>query len=154
MIKPTREMVLAWYAEWETAHRAGTFKEGPIFMVAELAFAAGHMTGDANADLVRAAYLLREAAFDRAEGRQLATKLESLAASLRIGATVTHADVERLRAENEALRTDAKRYRMVRRGQKWSVVNGIGDALRGPDLDAAIDTALQGSKERGDGTGQ
>ena len=63
-------------------------------------------------------------------------------------------ELERLRAENEALRTDAKRYRMVRRGQQWSVVNGIGDALRGPDLDAAIDTALQGSKERGDGTGQ
>jgi len=36
---------------------------------------------------------------------------------------------------------DAERYRLVRRGQHWSVVNGIGDTLRGEDLDAAIDAA-------------
>lgn len=34
---------------------------------------------------------------------------------------------------------DAKRYRSLRRGQAWSVINGIGDVLRGEDLDAAID---------------
>ena len=37
---------------------------------------------------------------------------------------------------------DAVRYRMVRRGQHWSVINGIGDTLRGDDLDAAIDAQL------------
>lgn len=35
--------------------------------------------------LKRAAYLLREAAFSRSEGRMLAAKLETLAAELRIG---------------------------------------------------------------------
>jgi len=39
---------------------------------------------------------------------------------------------------------DAQRYRELRRGQKWSVVNGIGDTLRGDDLDAAIDAAMKG----------
>lgn len=34
---------------------------------------------------------------------------------------------------------DAKRYRALRRGQAWSVINGIGDVLRGEELDEAID---------------
>lgn len=34
---------------------------------------------------------------------------------------------------------DAKRYRALRRGQDWSVIDGIGDVLRGEELDAAID---------------
>ncbi len=36
---------------------------------------------------------------------------------------------------------DAQRYRLLRRGQKWSVIDGIGDTLRGDVLDAAIDAA-------------
>jgi hypothetical protein len=36
---------------------------------------------------------------------------------------------------------DAERYRLLRRGQQWSVINGIGDTLRGENLDAAIDAA-------------
>ena len=34
---------------------------------------------------------------------------------------------------------DAERYRKVRRGQHWSVVDGIGDMLRDDALDAAVD---------------
>ena len=41
---------------------------------------------------------------------------------------------------------DAARYRRVRRGQKWSVIDGIGNNLRGGDLDAAIDSAMQPPK--------
>jgi len=37
-----------------------------------------------------------------------------------------------------SLRADAERYQQLRRGQKWSVINGIGDVLRGDDLDAAM----------------
>ena len=37
---------------------------------------------------------------------------------------------------------DAKRYRILRRGQHWSVINGIGDTLRADQLDAEIDTTL------------
>ncbi|CAN7192436.1 hypothetical protein [Acidovorax sp. LjRoot117] len=36
----------------------------------------------------------------------------------------------------------AERYRMLRRGQHWSVVDGIGNTLRAEDLDAAIDAVL------------
>lgn len=43
---------------------------------------------------------------------------------------------------NGTLRTDAERYSALRRGQKWSVIDGIGDALRGDELDAAIDAAM------------
>jgi hypothetical protein len=39
---------------------------------------------------------------------------------------------------------DAERYRALRRGQKWSVINGIGDSLRADELDAVIDAALRG----------
>ena len=35
---------------------------------------------------------------------------------------------------------DAARYQLVRRGQHWSVIDGIGNDLRGEALDAAVDT--------------
>lgn len=38
---------------------------------------------------------------------------------------------------------DAQRYRLVRRGQHFSVINGIGDTLRGEALDAAADAAMR-----------
>jgi len=37
---------------------------------------------------------------------------------------------------------DAVRYRLLRRGQEWSVIDGVGDILRADELDAAIDRAL------------
>lgn len=37
---------------------------------------------------------------------------------------------------------DARRYRLIRRGQHWSVVDGAGDTLRAEALDAAIDRAM------------
>ncbi len=36
---------------------------------------------------------------------------------------------------------DAARYRLLRIGQQWSVIDGIGDTLRDEALDAAIDKA-------------
>jgi hypothetical protein len=42
----------------------------------------------------------------------------------------------------DAALIDASRYRSIRRGQHWSVINGIGDALRAETLDAAIDAAI------------
>ena len=38
---------------------------------------------------------------------------------------------------------DAWRYRLLRHGRHWSVIDGIGDELRGEVLDAAIDAAAQ-----------
>jgi hypothetical protein len=38
---------------------------------------------------------------------------------------------------------DAERYRLLRRGQHWSVVDGIGDTLRADALDAAIDAVTE-----------
>ncbi len=52
-------------------------------------------------DLERAAYLLRDAAFGRSEGRQLAAKLEVIAAQLRISAPPMSSELDRLRAELE-----------------------------------------------------
>lgn len=43
----------------------------------------------------------------------------------------------------ETLAKDAGRYRELRRGQKWSVVDGIGDTLRADELDQAIDQAIE-----------
>ena len=39
---------------------------------------------------------------------------------------------------------DAARYRLLRRGQHWSVIDGIGNDLRAEALDAAVDAARQG----------
>ena len=58
------------------------------------------------------------------------------------------AEITRLRAEAEALRKDAERYRSVRRGQQWSVIDGIGDELWGEKLDAAVDAAIAATKEQ------
>ena len=49
--------------------------------------------------------------------------------------------------EIDALRKDAARYRLVRRGQHWSVVDGIGNALRADELDAAIDAAIAAAEK-------
>lgn len=38
---------------------------------------------------------------------------------------------------------DAERYRLLRSGQKWSVIDGTGDALRAEVLDTAIDAAME-----------
>ncbi len=40
------------------------------------------------------------------------------------------------------VRRDAERYRLIRRGQHWSVIDGSGDVLRADALDAAVDRAL------------
>lgn len=42
---------------------------------------------------------------------------------------------------------DAARYRLLRRGQHWSVINGTGDTLRADELDTAIDAARARAKE-------
>ena len=51
---------------------------------------------------------------------------------------------DELRQRVEELERDAARYRRLRRGQHWSVVNGIGDILRADELDAVIDAAMEG----------
>ena len=48
-----------------------------------------------------------------------------------------------LRAQLAEAQRDAERYRSLRRGQKWSVIDWKGDALRADDLDAAIDAAKE-----------
>lgn len=48
---------------------------------------------------------------------------------------------EELSVEVKRLRVDAERYRLLRRGRRWSVVDGVGDLLRADTLDAAIDAA-------------
>lgn len=55
-------------------------------------------------------------------------------------------DVMRVRAETaeqriRELEQDAARYRLLRRGQHWSVIDGIGNSLRAEILDATIDAA-------------
>ena len=60
---------------------------------------------------------------------------------------VLHSWAVDAQAEIDALRKDAERYRLVRRGQHWSVVDGIGDALRADELDAAIDAAIAAAEK-------
>ena len=53
------------------------------------------------------------------------------------------------RALLAASRQDAEHaamYRLLRLGQHWSVINGIGDVLRADELDAAIRAAMKETK--------
>lgn len=54
---------------------------------------------------------------------------------------MTNDIIKRLRAELAEASKDAARYRLLRRGQHWSVIDGIGNELRADALDAAIDAA-------------
>ncbi|MFN8776146.1 MAG: hypothetical protein ACK5XV_05195 [Flavobacteriales bacterium] len=54
---------------------------------------------------------------------------------------------ERAEAGRDALRANAERYRLLRRGQQWSVIDGGGNTLRAETLDAAIDAAILGARE-------
>ena len=65
----------------------------------------------------------------------------------RHGAGVQKALIETLLAGKPEDALDAARYRMLRRGQHWSVINGVGDTLRAEELDAAIDAARSKAKE-------
>ena len=60
------------------------------------------------------------------------------------GGEITKIDerVQRSRAAFYALQKDAERYRLVRRGQHWSVIDGAGDALRAEELDVAADAVI------------
>ena len=44
-------------------------------------------------------------------------------------------------ANADSVLEDAARYRLVRRGQHWSVIDGIGNDLRAEALDTAVDAA-------------
>lgn len=56
--------------------------------------------------------------------------------------------VAELEAECARLRKDAERYQLLRRGQHWSAIDGIGNTLRADDLDKAIDAALAAKGEQ------
>ena len=60
-----------------------------------------------------------------------------------------NAAINRLRDMATSRAKDAERYQMVRRGQRWSVINGIGDELKGEALDAAADAAISATKRGG-----
>ena len=63
----------------------------------------------------------------------------------RHGAGVQKALIESLLADKSEDALYAARYRMLRRGQHWSVINGVGDTLRAEELDAAIDAMERGT---------
>ena len=67
----------------------------------------------------------------------------------RHGAGVQKALIETLLADKPEDALDAARYRMLRRGQHWSVINGVGDTLSSEELDAAIAAARAQAKEGG-----
>ncbi|RYF31379.1 MAG: hypothetical protein EOO23_02760 [Comamonadaceae bacterium] len=66
------------------------------------------------------------------------------------GAEPVRAAIASLRAQLVAAERDAARYRQLRRGQRWSLVDGIGNTLRAESLDAAVDAALSATQPQGD----
>ena len=58
-----------------------------------------------------------------------------------------HAAIDEMQSDIDRMSKDAARYRLIRLGQCFSVVDGAGDHLRDVALDEAIDAAM---KARGD----
>lgn len=91
MSEPTKEQILQWC---EAAWKMPASELLGADYVARIAYAAGRragieesaslLTADAKPILSRAAYLLRDAAFSREEGRRLAAQLHKLAAAISI----------------------------------------------------------------------
>lgn len=77
-----------------------------------------------------------------AAGRELRRLHSALAAAEARNATLTREAHENKYRAREFER-QAERYRELRRGQDWSVIDGIGDTLRAEALDEAIDAAIQ-----------
>ena len=59
------------------------------------------------------------------------------------------ADCLEVHPKFDAAMKDAERYRLLRRGQHWSVIDGIGDTLRADELDAAIDAVTEATSNAG-----
>ena len=57
------------------------------------------------------------------------------------GGLVASKSEQRAEARRAALEKDAERYRKLRRGDLWLVVDGAGDLVHGDALDAALDAA-------------
>jgi len=70
-----------------------------------------------------------------------------------LGATPSDMEIYRSLAPKQGDAKDADRYRWLRRGQHWSVIDGIGAPLRAETLDAAVD-AILASKGSDQGEGK
>jgi hypothetical protein len=112
--------------------------------VAELEGIVEKLT-DSECDKIMAMSDAQISALHRMEGHdpEDIAKLGQMAAQL----AIRDVRVAELEAEVARLREDATRYRLVRRGQRWSVIDGIGNVLRGEQLDAAVDAALTTPKQ-------
>ena len=55
--------------------------------------------------------------------------------------------LHRATKELAELKTDSERYQLLRRGQHYSIVDGIGNELKGEDLEAKIDAKLKQKHE-------
>jgi ABC-type bacteriocin/lantibiotic exporter with double-glycine peptidase domain len=79
---------------------------------------------------------------DHAAASARIAELEHEAQQLSALVQALDAKAAELEQQLEQARKDQARYQILRRGQHWSVINGIGDTLRAEALDAAIDAAL------------
>ena len=127
-MKPTPEQMRQWARE--APHEEDEF----AYYIAEQAYAAGAAahTADQLRETVAAAVLRKDAEIALQKISDFGQMQELLA------------ERDALKANNERLRADAARYQLIRRGQHWSVIDGIGRDLRADELDAAIDAAMKG----------
>ncbi|MDR6768667.1 hypothetical protein J2W88_003971 [Acidovorax delafieldii] len=87
-----------------------------------------------NAELIRS---LRQVCL-RTKGKSMDEVLQDFIGTMEEAADAMEAQAR----EIEGLRKDADRYAVVRRGQHWSVIDGIGDPLTGDALDAGVDAVI------------
>jgi hypothetical protein len=99
---------------------------------------------DEDRSAMRAEEERREAPWIGADGETYLSHEHELQVAEELAFRQGQAIAGRLAASQEGDKLDAERYRQVRRGQKWSVIDWKGDDLRAEALDAAIDAARDG----------
>jgi len=94
-------------------------------------------------DALRRAFSLGQIYWQQADSEYISQhrKVDATRAKFQELCERTEDTIDTLRAQLAEAQRYAERYRSLRRGQKWSVIDWKGDALRADDLDAAIDSA-------------
>ena len=150
--KPTTSAEMLWLlklAHLVISDVGKTLEESfaPAQPVAEPAKSAAYAALSEPADIIAGALQISRGHAYELMREAVATTAQEDSAPSRFGSPELQAMIIARCVEKDqadSVQEDAARYRLLRRGQHWSVIDGIGDdLLRAEALDAAVDAALK-----------
>ena len=150
--KPTTSAEMLWLlklAHLVISDVGKTLEESfaPAQPVAEPAKSAAYAALSEPADIIAGALQISRGHAYELMREAVATTAQEDSAPSRFGSPELQAMIIARCVEKDqadSVQEDAARYRLLRRGRHWSVIDGIGnDLLRAEALDAAVDAALK-----------